>query len=168
MISDMDVCIHEAGHVLAHIRLAIDHDGSSVIPTETSAGDAPSAGAHHVWNEVKAADMVIAYLAGYGAMVAAERSNPEAGADDDFEQAECLLETWGLPGSLSEWKAKAVAFMRRSENVAAVRLIAANLNEHKRLDGDWCEVLVGVADGESSHDDLAQYLALRSVPGMPG
>jgi hypothetical protein len=109
--------------------------------------------------------MVVAYLAGYGALVAANQPDAEAGAEDDFEQAQHLLEFWNLTGSLNEWKEKAAALMRRPENIEAVRLVAANLAQHQMLDGDWCELLVSVADGESSHDDLEHYLALRSLSG---
>lgn len=159
--------IHEAGHAVAHSRLRIDHDGASIDPDPDSGllGFARGAGARHVESKDAAGDMVLAFCAGYAALIAADYPDDVAltGAGDDFEQAQELLNFWLLPGGLDEWRARAVELMRKPENVAAVALVARHLLDRGRLDGDFVDVLVEVADGEASEADLQRYLLMRGL-----
>lgn len=162
-----EIALHEAGHALAHVRLLVDHDGAHILSDEEAGllGAATGAGVRHVWGANEAKDMVIAFCAGNGALKAA--GYPEevalAGTGDDFEQAQDLLDFWGIAGDLSVWKDAAVELMRRPENVAAVALIAQNLLDRDRLDGELVEVLVNLADGEATEEDFQRYLLMRGL-----
>ncbi len=159
--------IHEAGHAVAHCRLSIEHDGAHIVPDDEAGllGAAIGAGIRHVWSEPEAQSMVIAFCAGYGALIAAGYPDDVAiaGTDDDFGQAQQLLSFWSLSGHLDDWKARAVQLMRKPENVAAVALVARHLLDRERLDGEFVDVLVEVADGESTEADLHRYLMMRSM-----
>lgn len=167
MSREEKTAIHEAGHAVAHIRYGIDHNGATIVsdPDRGLLGAAAALGADSVWDKAAAESQVIAFCAGYAALVAAG-CPPDAaveGADDDFAQATELLEFWGLEGALQDWQARTVEVMQRPENVAAVSLLARHLLERKTLDGDHCEVLVEVADGVSTEADLARYLVMRGL-----
>ena len=121
------VAIHEAGHAVAHVRLGLDHDGANIIPDEDGQlGGAAGEGQEHVEGERGAKHVVLAFCAGYAALVAAGHAEDTArvGADDDFEQAREVIDSWGLPGGFESWQAQAVELMSRPENVAAVALVA--------------------------------------------
>ena len=158
---------HEAGHVVAHLRLGIDQDQATIVSKTAPGGQwigaVAAEGAQHVWNKEQAGPMVLAFAAGYAALVAAGYSDDAAriGADDDFEQAAHLIDFWGLVGGFEAWLMQAVEFMRRPENVAAVAMIADHLLQHETLDGECLSVLVDVADGNCTEAEFAQYLRLR-------
>lgn len=159
---------HEAGHAVAHIRLGIEQLSATIAPKAVPGGRRLGAviaeGVQQVWNKEQAAPMVIAFGAGYAALVAAGHGDHEArdGADDDFDQAQYLIDFWGLPDTLDASLAQAVELMRRPENVAAVALVAEHLLKHKMLDADYLAVLVDLADGNTTEAEFARYLQLRS------
>ena len=94
--------------------------------------------------------------AGYGQEVAAY------GCLSDFEMAQ---ETSSLP--LDEVKELAVEFMCRPENVVAVQRISEELLKRHTLDADHVDVLVDLADGETTEDEYQRYLAMRKAAGQP-
>lgn len=158
--------IHEAGHAVAHVRLSLSHDGAHIIPNRDGLlGAAAGEGPEHIDDSHTAESVVIACCAGYAALVAAGHADEAArsGADDDFEQACQVIESWSLPGGIRAWQDRAVALMREPENVAAVALVAEHLMQHERLDGDYVDVLVEMADGAISEGEFAQYLQLRGA-----
>ena len=118
------------------------------------------------WSKEEAEAQTLSLCAGYGAMVAAgyPADQAEAGSWDDFEKAEEIIKFW-LLGTLPEWQAKAVEFMRRSENVRAVELIATHLIEHGTLGGGYMDVLVSLADGETTEAEWQEYLRFRLQTG---
>lgn len=162
-INDRHTAIHEAGHTVAHIRLGMEHDGADIIRVDGRLGAAKGEGKKHVWDENGAESVVLACCAGYAAMIAAGHTEDEAlsGVYKDFEEAGEVITAWALPGSIEDWQARAVDLMRRPENVAAVALIAEHLLQRKCLDGDYCDVLVELADGETNEAEFARYLAFR-------
>ena len=162
-VADHHTAIHEAGHTVAHIRLGLEHDGANIIRVDGRLGAAKGEGKGHVWDKGGAESVVLAFCSGYAAMVAVGCTEFEAlaGTEDDFEQAGELIAEWVLPGDIEAWQARAVDLMCRHENMAAVALIAEHLLQRKRLDGDYCDVLVEVSDGAATKADLARYLALR-------
>ena len=151
--------IHEAGHVVAHIRLNIEYGHVTIAPKGDTLGAATAAGQEHVWKKEDAGPMVIAFCAGYAAMIAAGYSEEDArrGCDDDFEQAAELLDYWGLPDGLEAWQPRAVELMRSPENVSAVALFAEHLLRHERLEADYLDVLIELADGAITEADFAHY-----------
>ena len=157
--------IHEAGHAVAHVRLGLDHDGADIVPSEDTGalGGAAGEGVSQVWSRQRAEPGVLAFCAGYAALVAAGYAEGTAhlGTDDDFEQATNLIGYWDLDGTLADWKAKAVVLMSKPENVGAVRKVAEHLHLHTKLDGEYVAGLVDVADGETMEDEFAQYLHVR-------
>lgn len=165
---EFDVAIHEAGHAVAHVRLELEHDGADIVRADGRLGAARGEGIEHVFDRSGAERVTLALCAGYGAMVAAgynddqARAGTDGGAKSDFELARELIEKWLLPG-LDEWLVRAVDLMRAPENVAAVALVAKHLSQHERLDGDYVDVLVELADGNATEAEFARYLALRKL-----
>jgi hypothetical protein len=166
-----EVARHEAGHAVANLRLGIDQERVTIVPNGGVGGSCVSAGSEAVWDERTARDMVLAYCAGYAALIAAGYSDADArvGCDDDFDHADELISTWQLPGDTQAWLVSAVELMRRPENVAAVTLVAEHLLRYKTLDVGYFEVLVDLADGNATEAQFAQYLQLRDLvePGQP-
>lgn len=156
--------IHEAGHAVAHVRLEIDYADAAIDrPRDGVEGEAVAAGAESVWDADAARAQVLANCSGYGALVGAGVA-PEAaslGADDDFENATELIESWGLTGTLDEWKARAVALMSEPRNRKAVQVIASELLERKRLDYDLISIFVELSDGTATRADVDRFLDLR-------
>lgn len=158
--------IHEAGHAVAHVRLALEHAGAHIIPDGVRLlGAAIGEGQEHVYDKSKAERVVVAFCAGYAALVAAGYVDEMArtGADDDFDQACQLIEFWGLTGDIAAWQAQAVQLMRQPENMAAVDLVSKHLLQRERLDGDFVGVLVELADGDATDADFARYLQIRGI-----
>lgn len=157
--------IHEAGHAVAHVRLGIASGFVSIIanPDKGTAGTAEGEGAGHVYNKDGAADMTIAYCAGYAALVSAGYDEQTAllGADDDMEHAQDLIEFWGLDGDIADWRRRAVDLMQSPENVNAVRVLAEQLAIHKRIENSIVEILIDLADGECTEADFNRFLLLR-------
>lgn len=157
-ISDRHIAIHEAGHAVAHCRLNIQQAYVSIDPEEiyddegnllgVTRGRAIAEGVEHVCDQVQAGDQVLAYYAGYAALVAVGYSEEDAslGADDDFALADYLIDSWEI-GKDSEWKHKAVLLMRDEANIAAVARVSEELLRERRLVMDQVETLIDVADG---------------------
>jgi hypothetical protein len=163
MDSDELTALHEAGHAVAHARLGIQQLQATIVAQAWRAGAVTAEGLQHVWNAEQAGPMVEAYCAGYAALIAAGHDEAVAasGCEDDFESAERLIQDWGLAGTLDIWKARAVALMSQPDNKRAAALVAEHLLAHKRLDSDYLNVLVEMADGECTEAEFQQYLALR-------
>jgi ATP-dependent Zn protease len=163
-----NVAIHEAGHAVAHCRLDLDVGFCTINPTEEKLGSLSGEGAGHVSDSDGAKNMVLAYCAGYAAMIADGKPEDEAcrGCGDDFENAEQIISFWTLPGNLDVWKKRAVELMSKPENVRAVEVIAAKLLEFETIDGDHLMVLVEVADGVSTKEDYERYLVVREAAGF--
>lgn len=165
------IAVHEAGHLVAHMRLGIDQEGATIVPKNMPggrrAGAVVAAGVEHVWNKEEAGPMVLAFCAGYAAVVAAGYSDDDArtGTGDDFEQAAHLIDYWGLPGDLESWLPQAVELMRRPENVVAVTLVARHLLRHQALDSDYLGALVDLADGKITEAEFVQYLQFAKQGG---
>lgn len=158
--------IHEAGHAIAHARLGIDQHSVSIVrdPVKRTLGAVAAEGANHVWDASQARDQVIAYLAGYAAMRAAgySRAEANAGAWGDFEHAQHLIDFW-LDRPLPYWKARAVALMRKPDNVKAVQILARWLRARNTLEGNLLSAVICYATGEWSEADLAQNLVFTGI-----
>ena len=72
-----------------------------------------------------------------------------------------LIETWDLPG-LEHWKCRAVELLSEPKNAAAVRLIADWLVTNRRIDYELLELLVTLADGETTQEKFDWYLGIRA------
>jgi hypothetical protein len=148
--------IHEAGHALAHIRLRI------LQTTATIVRDKDRLGAVHaedsVWNAQEAAEQVLSLCSGYGALRACGYDDRDArlGADEDFEEAERLIEFWALE-SLEDWLKKAVEFHSTPKNRKAIGLLADGLLKYKTLSASFMDCLVDYSDGEMSESEWKQY-----------
>jgi ATP-dependent Zn protease len=158
--------IHEAGHAVAHQRLNILQDKCTIVASDTRAGAVTAEGTEHVWSMEEAHDQVVAYCAGYAALVAAgvDEGTARLGADDDFDQATHLIEFWGLEGDLDTWCRKAKEFMGQPENLAAVQRVADELLRVETLDFDDIAILVDITDGLATEDDYARFKAFREMP----
>lgn len=163
-IDDKQTTIHEAGHAVAHCRLEIfqayvsfdsekiyDEDGNL---KSSTLGRAVGEGWEHVCDQVQAGDQVLAYYAGYAALLAVGYGAEQAsvGAEDDFFLASHLLEAWEI-GEEDEWKQKAELLMRDKANVAAVARVAEELLWERHLVMDQVKMLIDVADGEMSEEE---------------
>jgi hypothetical protein len=161
------IATHEAGHAVAHVRQGLDHEGANIIPNDADGtlGGAAGAGVGQVWQSDEAGPVVLAYCAGYAALVAAGYSDAEAlrGTDQDFAEAESVITTWALPDGLEGWKTRAVEMMGRPENVAAVALVAQHLTERRVLSPDLLGALVELSDGEITADEFKQFLQLQGL-----
>jgi hypothetical protein len=163
----LETAIHEAGHTVAHCRLSLDFGFTTIKPTEGKFGSLSGEGTDHVWDAKRAQDMVLAYCAGYAAVIAAGRpvEKARAGCDDDFEHASELITFWKLPGDLDDWKKSAVELMSKPENVRAVEFVTKKLLVLETIAADHLMVLVEVADGASTEEDYERYLAFLKAAG---
>lgn len=161
-ISTDHTALHEAGHAVAHERLDIHQGSVSIEPDAETLGRCKAEGAKHVYSADEAQKQVMAFLAGYAALIAAgcNEEDASAGADDDFEQAADLFESWDLGGDLVSWKAEAVDFMSTGENVKAVRRLADELLSRITIGDELTAVIVDVADGEITEAELEQYILM--------
>jgi hypothetical protein len=100
--------------------------------------------------------------AGYAALIVAGYSEADArrGADEDFAKAEDLIERWQL-GTQAEWLARAVEFMRQPANVRAVEMLADRLLEHRRLNEEYADNLISLADGEWTKEEWEAWEAFH-------
>lgn len=155
--------IHEAGHAVAHVRLGISQSLCTIEPAGAFLGHVVAEGAEHVWTQEEARDQVIAYCAGYAALVAVgvDQDTAMLGADDDFEHATHLIDFWALQGNLHSWRGEAVDFMRDPANRAAVQRVADELMAVKTLDMDDVEILVEIGDGEMTEAEYADFKLFR-------
>jgi ATP-dependent Zn protease len=159
--------IHEAGHAVAHIRLRIDQYLATIVPNPDKATDgAVTADGSH-WNKDDGADQVISLCAGFAACVCAGYGKRQAnlGCHSDFHKAKGILKFWAL-GILKDWKAKAIEFMGSPENLRAVELIAEHLLQWERLDSEYMECLVDLADGKGTEADFQEFIAFRKYYGQ--
>jgi hypothetical protein len=159
----MHTAIHEAGHAVVQMRLCVgDVLGSlSIIGDDLTAGRLTSETRDASAEEAETAVMVL--CGGYAALLVASHSEEtsEAGADGDFEQAQAMIDFWGL-APLAEWKQRAVDLLVEPRNLHAVRAIAERLVADRHIEGDVLPVLLEHADGECSDEDLERFLAFRS------
>ena len=154
--------IHEAGHVVAMLRHCVEYGYATIAQDDDSAGHVLTHGKAD--NPADAQGKAIGFCGGYAACLAAGYPEAQAiaGCGHDFNLASEIIDFWQL-GSLADWQAKAVEFMRKPENVHAGDLIAKHLLQHSTLDTDYLKVLLGVAD-EGTPEAWAgfeRYLALR-------
>lgn len=152
------IAIHEAGHAVAHHRFNIQQGVVTIVPANGNLGTASGEGIDHVRSADEAEPMVLAYCAGYAALVAAGYDDDLArnGADDDFDNAQAIIEQWELEGDLSTWQAKSVEIMSTDENRKAVDRVAKELIEREMIDADDVSLCVCITDGEMSEDEYAQ------------
>lgn len=145
------VAYHEAGHAVAFIRLGHGCDGVSIVPGEdhlgiTGGGD---------YGDVLEAERtrIVCGCAGFAAdmELGSNEESARRGASADFERAQRTIELIG-EGTLESWIAHARAFVREPQNWAAIDLIARELLEWDRIDGQVLECLVDIADGLTTRE----------------
>lgn len=162
-----NTALHESGHAVAHIRLGIAQMDVSIVPRNGMFGSVTAEGLDHVWSKQQAEDQVIAYLAGWAAVLVSTRSakDARAGTGDDFENARTLIKRWRL-GPLSAHRDLALKLMRKPQNQRAVKRLAVELLDRRSIDADHAAVIVELADGLATDLDYRRYLRLRDL-GAP-
>jgi hypothetical protein len=157
--------IHEAGHVVAMIRLGVEHAFATLVRSEDWAGYVQGEGRPEKKSGAEA--QTTAHCAGYAACVVAGFGEERAseGCGNDFDKAQDLIDFWQM-GSLTDWQTKAVEFMSRPENVRAVDILAAHLLKHTTLEAEYLSVLISVADGETTEAEFERYLIIRGPVDM--
>jgi hypothetical protein len=163
---EMIMAIHEAGHAVAHRRLLPEtwfSRGMGIVPEEEHEEEgaaAWSANEHSVCeDDLPAGDLDACRCAGYAAVIAAGHSEDDAAAGCDEDADECDFKR--VRGDLAEAKSRAVALMRRQENVQAVKRLADELLLRRQLHGDHVALLIDLADGEISEKEYLQLLVFR-------
>jgi len=140
---------HEAGHAVACHRFFPGAGGDvTIVPDAIK----DTAGLHKAVklpdDNIDNIEKQISYIcAGYAACAAAGMPDETArlGCDKDFERAEAIIAKWGLV-PLHEHLETAVNFMRRPENLRAVRRLANELLIRETMDGDYVDLLIRVVD----------------------
>jgi hypothetical protein len=159
---------YEAGHVVAHVRLGLEHRRVSLGPRGNGVhGTAGREGARPASDAARAKLVALAHCAGYAALIAAGYGEADAlrGTGDDFREADELLQRWRLGGDIATWKAQAVELMRRPENVAAVAVVAQHLLERRKVDSDWVGCVLALLDGDMTETEFAGYVRFREALG---
>jgi len=140
---------HEAGHAVACRRLFRDVGGEVTIVPDPIKG---TVGLHKTVelpdDNIDSMEKQVLYTcAGYAACAAAGMPDKTArlGCGQDFERAEAIIAKWGL-APLHEHLEKTVNFMRRPENLRAVRRLANELLIRETMDGDYVDLLIRVVD----------------------
>ena len=154
---------HEAGHAVAHLRLNVQQGNVTIKPHDGNLGSSAAEGKEHVWSAEEAPNQVLCYCAGYAALIAIGCSEDDAvlGADNDFENAAELIETWSLSVSLDDWRTQSVELMSRPENIRAVDFVANALMKYETLDSDYLDILSDLADGNISEEEWQQFISWR-------
>ncbi len=158
------VAHHESAHAVANCRFGFDLYGVSVVQHEDALGATSGSGGLGYDLET-AKGRVTSLLAGYAANLRNGAAEPRAraGAQEDFEAAEELY------GFLQIDEAQAIdwaeAFVEEPKNWRAIEEIAEQLLARKRLDGEEVEIMVEVADGVTSSEDLERYRLMAAHVG---
>ena len=160
--------IHEAGHAVVALRL--DHIfGATTIIADHDLGSWGSTEFKELsdsYTEETASEHVMILSAGYAALVADGWAKDVAanGAEDDFQRAEATINGFGLK-PLSCWLQETVEFLSTEENKRAVQFVAERLLQHWELDKEFIQVLVELADGSCTEEDIENWLvSRRSLP----
>lgn len=160
-----DTAIHEAGHAVAFARLFPGHCAESVTiaPQQGLAGaflaeDVSSVSISVPEEEAEEALLrhAIYSCAGYAAVFIefGDEVRAQAGCSADFEEAGLLVE---------DGKIRAVELLKRPKNIAAVRRLAKELLKQETLDWETTDVLISVADGETTEAEFQEFVRLRSA-----
>lgn len=167
-MDEQKTAIHEAGHAVAWQRLfpGMVVNRVTIVPDieDGSAGHHLAAELTFPWSPTVTPDQREAFrryavyrCAGFAAVLVSGYPEERAaeGCDSDFEDV----------AGLEERKAEAVTLLREPRNIAAVARVARELIERRTLDGDVVDVLIDVADGETSEADFQRYLLMRPPGG---
>lgn len=158
---DWRTAVHEAGHAVAHVRLASTFylGNVTIIPDGHRAGCGQF---EELWTE-SADDWrneVVVLCAGYAAAVVFghDRRTARHGARSDFDKASAIIAAWNMR-PLREHIRVAEKLIERPENRKAVRAIAEGLIEVRTVSGEWVEVVIEWSDGQISDEDYARFLS---------
>lgn len=158
------VAYHEAGHLLAHIRLGVESGVTSIVADLEVGRLGYSEGEDTVfWGRVdeefetgKRHAWGVSFMAGYAALIVAGETHDEAivGAENDLDNA-------GNLGDIDAFKAEAIGLLREHSNQTALMLLAEQLLIHKTIGPLYAEEIVSAADGESTMDDILEAISLQ-------
>ncbi|MBE7480803.1 MAG: hypothetical protein HS104_12585 [Polyangiaceae bacterium] len=154
--------LHEAAHAVADERLDFGCAEVSIEPRPGTLGRAS-----HVYEDGTDDDLILALLVGYAAAVRGGEDPADAkeGANEDLERASEILARSGRT-DLGTHLARAEAFVR--DNWPAIERVAAELLEWCTIGGQELQVVLDVADGNATDEDLARYrLMSRRVGRLP-
>jgi hypothetical protein len=167
---------HEAGHVVAQERFGftprscnIERDGNTLGIAHSLDGDeiggTMNEAGEIVLNPETVQNYVTVCFAGFAAEV--EKGRPprlaRIGASADFASCRWHREGMGADGSYRRCFDRAFSFVRDPKNWGAIEMIAAELLEHRHLDGDELSILVDIADGVTGRDDLQAFRQMRDA-----
>jgi hypothetical protein len=158
---------YEAGHAVAQFRFGVPDAFSAIDWSEGALERVIVEGKQHVSSAAEAEKQVLCCCAGYAALIAQGLGSEEAsqGAADDFENAGELIETWGLSGTLDEWRVRAMELMEKDNNIRAVEFVGDALMKYLTLTAEYVDVLIERADGDVSDEEWREFVASR-YPGM--
>lgn len=156
--------LHEAGHALVFVRLFPEQHGFEVTirpdiearsQGHCSTLDVSTVSIATPVNEAERAfrDYAIFCCAGYAALIAQGygQQDAELGCESDFEEAGRYLD---------HGKREAVKLLSQPENIEAAKLLAQELLENEMLRWDEVEVIVSVADGETTQAEYEEFKRL--------
>ncbi len=156
--------VHEAGHAVACHRLFPDRDTGelSITPKDENLG---AHRAQKMYVEIDTSDAeaealfmadAIYSCAGYGALKALGYPEKKAslGCGLDFEEA---------GHRLADAKIKAVALMRRPENMKAIVFLANELLKIETMQPDHVAVAIDTADGANTMLEYQQFLEFQAI-----
>lgn len=146
------VAFHEAAHAVATIRNGDVCGGVTIVPRNEVLGEARAEDWFDRDDDSRGA-VLVGLLAGYAAELALgrEEAPARARACSDFEKAHEIMRALGQIDEAA-WVEKARGFV--AENWAAIELVAIDLLKYGAVDGQLLEVIVDVADGETTPDEL--------------
>ncbi|MBU2835959.1 hypothetical protein HF673_09320 [Acidithiobacillus thiooxidans] len=161
--------VHEAGHLLAAIRLKLYPGTTTIIPNEEegtaghSCHDIVEFPADATDEDIIASGMAqklgIHSMAGAAALQLMGISEKDSllGADSDIEAAMRLLGGLGAEFYLD----KALSLFHQENNPAALRLLAVQLLLHKTIGAGYAEQIVDVADDEATMAEIDEAIAIQ-------
>ncbi len=101
------------------------------------------------------------YFAGYAAERRFDRKANSAGSCDDDEKALEILERLREAASEDEYRTEADTFV--TKHWAEIKALAAELVERETIsDSSESELIIDVARGEATAEELATYRALKA------
>lgn len=161
--------VHEAGHLLASIRLKLYPGTTTIIPDEEegaaghSCHDIVEFPANASDEDIIASGVTqrlgIHSMAGAAALRLMGLSEKDSllGADSDVEAAKKLLGGLGAEFYLD----RALSLFHQANNPTALRLLAVQLLLHKTIGAGYAEQIVDVADGEATMAEIDEAIAIQ-------
>jgi ATP-dependent Zn protease len=161
------IAFHEAGHAVADLKFGFILNGTTINSNKKQhlLGHAQSLdGEDYIKpdgsiDKKRAGEAVTSWLAGYAAEIHCDptsKAQAAINASDDFQKATDILTRLGQPSVFAFWQQRARDLVKN--HWKAIEMVARDLLEVKKLDGDEVTLIFEIAEGnEGSAQGLGTH-----------